>query len=292
MLPAFGFSASSLAVFFALSSALFHACFNAVLKTGNERHVLRAVTAWFAALWYLPLLLLVPLPSGKEFLFLLLSSAMHFIYQLFQANSLKYADVTVGYPITRGSSPLFVTLGAWLILGEVLPPTLLLGALIISMSLLCSAPFKKLKSDSLLRKGAFWSLLTGVGVAAYTLTDAHFSRQFVSPLTFIAWFFPFNGLFMTVLIFYKYRKGRLFRVIAAEKNRALLAGAIAALSYGSIIIAYNYAQAETAKVAALREVSVVFGMLIGFWFLRETITRGRIIAAAGVLLGCFIIKLR
>ncbi len=275
-----------------LISAFFHAGFNAALKTGQDRYVLRACASWVAAFFYIPLMFLTPFPTSIEFLMLLASALAHFLYQLLQAQSLQHADTVVGYPITRGSAPLYITLGAVLFLGESISPFVLAGAFVISLSVLASAPFHLIRNDKALQKGVFWSLLTGAGVALYTLCDAHFSRQFSNPLSFIAWFFPFNGLFMTISVLLRSKKTPLLPKIRQEKYRALRAGSIAAVSYGSVILAFYFAGNRTVEIASLRETSVVFGMILGFFFLKEKLNMRKMIAGLGILAGCFLIKIR
>ncbi|MEM6603918.1 MAG: hypothetical protein AAF621_07695, partial [Pseudomonadota bacterium] len=71
----------SQAISVVLCGAVTHALFGIALKKGEDKLALRAMTTWFSALYYMPLLLVVPLPSTAGFQTLAISGCVHFLYQ-------------------------------------------------------------------------------------------------------------------------------------------------------------------------------------------------------------------
>jgi drug/metabolite transporter (DMT)-like permease len=272
-----------------LMSAFCHAIYNAVLKTGEYKIALRAFISWIAAFLYFPLIFFVPFPSTNTFLILCLSAFVHFLYQLSQIQSSIHAELSVGYPIARGTAPFIIALMATLFLNEHLHIHSWIGIIIISISILLMTPFYDkqsfLKSQS---KGILWSILTGIFIACYTITDAYGSRLEHNPWIYLAWFFLFNGIGMTIIFFIKNKK-QLVKVLNIEKKRALIGGLLVSISYMGIILALSLVK-NTAQIAALRETSIVFGAIIGIVIFKESLNIRKIIAILGIVFGCVMLK--
>lgn len=274
-----------LAILLTLISACAHAGINAVLKISDNKMVLRALTSWVSAIFFLPLIYFYELPNFMGWVMLIASAIAHFIYQLCQIQSLKYADLSIAYPITRGATPIFTTIASIIFLSETISHDAMIGILIISVSVLSGLSFAKMRGDTSLRKGLFWSLCTGLGVAIFTIIDSYGGQIVAHPLSFIAWFFMFNGVGITILSIIKNDRKQLKKIALGETKLALIAGACAAISYGGIIYAFSLVGGKTAELSALRETGVIFGMILAYFILKEDITIRRLISSAGILLG-------
>ena len=82
---------------------------------------------------------------------------------------------------------------------------------------------------------------------------------------------------------------RLITVTAATWGYGVTAGAMSLLAYWLVLWAFSLG--AIAPVAALRETSVVFAALIGTIFLKESMTRWRLVAVLMVALGVILLKL-
>jgi drug/metabolite transporter (DMT)-like permease len=133
-----------------------------------------------------------------------------------------------------------------------------------------------------------WSLLTGVAIALYTVIDAQGVRAAPSAPSYIVWnFLMIGGGIGAAFAFWR---GPTFILAARTQWRpGLAAGALSIVTYGLALWAYRLG--GTPRLAALRETSILFGVLIAVVFLKERASPARlagvgvIAAGAVVLLG-------
>jgi len=279
----------TIAIILTLISACAHAGINAVLKSSDNKIILRALVAWVSAFFFLPLIYFYELPNFMGWMMLIASGVAHFCYQLCQIQSLKYADLSIAYPIMRGATPVFTTIASILFLSETISLTVFIGICVISLSVLSGLSFAKMRGDTSLRKGVFWSLCTGFGVAIFTVIDSYGGQVVDNSLSFIAWFFLFNGIGITILSVIKNDYQQLKHIACGEAKLALIAGLCAAISYGGIIYAFSLVGGKTAELSALRETGVIFGMILAYFILKEDITIRRLLSSAGIIAGAIII---
>jgi drug/metabolite transporter (DMT)-like permease len=267
----------SLTVFFAvLFAALLHAGWNALVKTGLDR---------FSSILFLGLvqagiaLFLLPffgLPPRAAWPWVLAGSALHSGYKLALIRAYGHGDLSQVYPLSRGTAPLIVAVTGALFLGEGmdLARTAAVSAIAAGIMLMAG-------KGGLTRAGLGWALVTASFTAAYTLADGVGARVAGSASAFILTMIVIDGLFM--LAYGLAARGR--AGIAAMLPAWRPGVAAGAMSLGSYWIAvWAFTRAPLAMVAALRETSVLFAMLIAALWLKEKPTARRWIAA-GLILG-------
>ena len=135
---------------------------------------------------------------------------------------------------------------------------------------------------------AVYQLATSVFVAGYTLVDGSGARLAETASSYAAWLFLCDGL-MSISIGFFYRGRKLLAVIAREWKVGLLAGLLSAASYW--IAMWAMTKAPIASVAALRETSILFAMVISLVFLGERMTPWRIAAALCIIAGVIALRL-
>ena len=139
----------------------------------------------------------------------------------------------------------------------------------------------------LTRAGLVWALVTAGFTAAYTLADGVGARVAGSPSAFILTMIALDGLIMLAFgLAWRGRAG-----IAALLPAWRSGTAAGAMSLGAYWIAiWAFTQAPLAMVAALRETSVLFAMLIGAWLLKERPTPRRWAAAGLIVVGVMLMR--
>lgn len=140
-------------------------------------------------------------------------------------------------------------------------------------------------------KGAYaglaYALGTGVTIGCYTLIDATGVRAVLSPLSYVLWFFVAHGL--CVLVTAPGIRGRRVLIDARRQWKlGILLGALSIASYGPAMLAYRLG--ATARLAALRETSVLFGTALAMSFLGEHLTLRRWSAAGVIALGAILLQ--
>jgi drug/metabolite transporter (DMT)-like permease len=129
------------------------------------------------------------------------------------------------------------------------------------------------------RRVLMWSLITGASIALYTVADAQGVRAAPSAPSYIVWIFLIDGGIIAAL--FALWRGPTFILSARSEWRAGLAAGVGSIaSYGLALWALRLG--ATPRLAALREISVLFGVLIAIFVLKERATPARL-ASAGLI---------
>lgn len=104
-----------------LSAAILHAVWNAIVKTAGDRTTTLGLVAFGHVIPASVMILVLPFPGGGSFVYILLSTVVHFGYYFMLIGFAQHGDLSVVYPIARGIVPALVALWAYLLLDEVLP---------------------------------------------------------------------------------------------------------------------------------------------------------------------------
>jgi drug/metabolite transporter (DMT)-like permease len=273
----------SLAVFFAiLFAAALHAGWNALVKTGLDRFssiLFLGVAQGAIALVLLPFF---GLPPGPAWPWVLAGSALHSGYKLALIRAYGHGDLSQIYPLSRGSAPLIVAAAGALFLGETLDPARAAAVAGIAAGIMLMAG-----RGGLTRVGLFWAMVTAGFTAAYTMADGVGARIAGSASAFILTMIALDGLIM--LAFGLAARGRagLLAMLPAWRG-GVAAGAMSLASYW--IAVWAFTQAPLAMVAALRETSVLFAMLISVVMLKERLDLRRWAAAGLILAGVVMMR--
>ncbi|MGB6009376.1 EamA family transporter [Castellaniella sp.] len=272
-----------------LAGALMHAVWNALVK-GSADTWLSAIniTVWSGIL-AAGLLPWLPQPEAASWPFILVSLVLQVSYMRLVARVYKVTDMSVGYPIMRGTAPLLVAMVSVLILREDLGVWALGGILAICAGILCiGLPARRRTQQAAGTGGLRLALLTAAVIAAYTLVDGTGVRLSQAPAAYTLWIFLTQGLVMLALGLSARGPG-LLRELSGRWGPGLLGGAGSLISYGTALWAMTLAPIPV--VAALRETSILFGMLISGLVLHERLTRQRLLGAGILVLGAALLRL-
>lgn len=276
-------------VFLVLLAALAHAGWNAVVKSSGARNRTFAVMLLTGGAVGLSGALLLPLPAPGAWVYLSLSAAVHYAYYGVLLLAYRYGDLSRVYPLARGSAPLAVALGAWLMAGEVLSPPGIAGLALASFGLM-SLAFENGLPRGPAGLPVFYALVTGLLIAGYTVVDGLGVRASRAPLSYIVWLNLLEALPIVLWLVARWPKGFITRT-APWWRHGLIGGLLATAAYGFVI--YAMSAGGMAHVSALRETSTLFAALIGTLILGEK-SGGplrRIAAAAMVSAGVVTLQL-
>jgi drug/metabolite transporter (DMT)-like permease len=270
-----------------LVAALLHASWNAMLHGNDNRFLSMTWMSVAIAAVSTLVILFTPWPADAAWPYIIASGLVHIIYNVSLVRSYRGSDLAQAYPIARGSSPLLVTLGAALFAHEAIGPLHALGIAMISGGIIALA----LQGRHVSRAGALAALTTGATIALYTVLDGIGVRlSDGQALPYTAWMFLCYWL-MPVLFVAMRGLAALWTPVRAAPlavGSSLAGGLVSIAAYGIVIWAMQ--SGAMGAVAALRETSVVFAVLIGRVFLREAVSGTRwlacvIVAAGAVCLG-------
>jgi drug/metabolite transporter (DMT)-like permease len=270
-----------------LLGALFHATWNAIIKSLPNRSIAAEVVAVLSGFTGIPVALALSPPPPEAWPYLIASSLIHIGYFTLLGYIYRSADLSVAYPMTRGSAPLLTAIVAFILIGENMHWS---GWLAVSLIALGIAA---LSFDALLRGGLNWK--TGLAVAAvagiivcYTMIDGIGTRKVGNGLIYGAWLMMANMLTLFSYAMIVHRKA-FFGELRQIWPRASIAASLQLPAYATVLWAMT--KAPIGLVAALREVSVVFAAIIGAYFFGERFGPQRWLAVALIIGGVMLLRL-
>lgn len=269
-----------------LFGALLHAGWNALVKSSSDKALDTALIHLSGSLVALPLLALVGLPPPAAWPFILASVAIHIGYYVALAGAYRHGDLGLTYPLMRGTPPLLVALAAATVLGEPLSPLSWSGVLAVSGGVLVLG-LSRHAFDA--PRAVAFAFANAVLIAVYTVVDALGARSAGNAMQYVVALFALDGWPFALMVLAR-RGGAVAWPYARRRAPLLLVGACASLgSYG--IALWAMTRAPVATVAALRETSVLFAMLIGVGLLHERFTLRRAIATVAIVAGVMALRL-
>ena len=273
-----------------LFAAACHAGWNASIKRTLDplaTTVLIALGAGAVALVFVPL---VGVPAPDSWPWLIASIVIHLFYFAGLIESYRAGDLGQVYPIARGSAPLMTALMTTLFVDERLglygwSGVILLAAGVLLLSLRGGRDITRLDGRAV---GA--ALFTSVTICAYSVVDGIGARAAGLGMANAYSCLLFVGIAPVVLAYALVRRGAaVISAMAPHWKIGLGGGAMAVISYSIAIWAMTVA--PIAIVAALRETSVLFGVIIAVVLLKEPLQASRAAAAVLILLGLVMLRL-
>ena len=268
-----------------LLGALLHAGWNALVKSGADKALDASLVAAGAAACSIPFIPFLPMPGSAALPFLVLSAVLQFTYFRLVAAAYTVGDIGLVYPIMRGVAPLIVAASSNLFLGETLSPAAIAGIAIISSGILTLA----LEARSGGRRPILLALANSVVIAGYTFVDGVGARLSTSPLSYTLWMSLLPPMMLFCWAFYQRGWQRVAAHVRRHWFRGLAGGAGSILSYGLALWAMT--KAPVAVVAALRETSILFAIVISVVILNEKASLWRYVAGGVIALGVLTMRL-
>jgi drug/metabolite transporter (DMT)-like permease len=215
--------------------------------------------------------------------FLLATGILHLLYSECLLRGYRASDLSVVYPLARGTGPLLSFIGAILLLHEHLSAVSAGGALIITVGILISSGAISSVAQRMNGAGLWWGFIIGLTIACYTLVDGYSVKVLlVSPFLV-----EYAGNAFRALLLSGQALHRPASLAAEYRTYWKYALGIAVLMpSGYILVLFAMQMAPVSHVAPVREMSMMIGAYFGIRFLREGHARrrlfGSVLIAAGV----------
>lgn len=281
---------SALALGIVLASAFLHAGWNCLLKLSGRKTVF---IWWFllaAVVLYLPVFLLTFDPaaiSPAGWACVAATGLLHGLYFGCIGGAYQRGDLSLVYPLARGSGPLFVPLLAAPLLGEEVSPLGMAGIVLIVAGIYCihlralsraalTAPFAALRGGA-----SLWSFGTGLAIAGYSLVDK-VGVGLVAPPVYIYLMILIAWLLITPGVLLRERPW-LMGEWRRSPGAIVLVGFLSIFTY--LMILYALTLDKVSYVAAVREISIVLTALFGILWLGESHGRQKLLGAFLMTLG-------
>ncbi|MEY5038732.1 MAG: hypothetical protein RL472_1838 [Pseudomonadota bacterium] len=269
-----------------LGAAFLHALWNSLLKVGTSRMGAMVILSIGEIPIGLAVALALPPLDWQVAPWVLGAGCAHFFYKLFLTYAYERGDLSRVYPIARGSAPLVVGVVSPYFLTDVITPVEFAGIAVLGAGILLMARGVFASGEN--RRLIPYALGSACATASYTLIDGQGARVAGDAVAYIAWVFVIDGLFFAAgMLAWK------GAAVLPRQPRAWGIGMIAAAaSYGAYAVSvWAMTIAPIAVVAALRETSILFAVLIGWLVFGERMTRGKALAALVIVSGVMLTRL-
>lgn len=270
-----------------LLAALLHAAWNAGVKLGIRQRLPSAAIFIGAGVVATPFLFWVPPPPPASHGWLAGSVAVHYFYSILLGRVYRAGDFSRTYPLMRGVPPLLTVILVGQFSTEVMTSMQQVGVLVLCLgvlSLIFESGFPRLGWGS----SAGWALLVAFVIALYTTVDGFGARSSEHAWSYVLWLCALEALVLSIHVVTTQGVG-MMGTILWNWRLTLVGGATTLVGYGLVLWAMT--QAPIALVAAVREISVIFALLIGAIVFKEKLTAVRVGSIALVVTGVAVIRL-
>ena len=278
---------TGLALTLILGAAVIHATWNLINKQASGHATFTWIVAVLSALFYAPATIAIIEIWQLKISFVEIgmmagSAALHTGYFLLLNQAYRVGDLSLVYPLARGTGPLLSTLAAILFLGERPSAIALVGALlIIGGVMVLAGNFARLRQRGT-RTAVGYALITGLFIAAYTLWDKQAVSYFAIMPMVLDWGANLGRAILLTPFALRYSEEAIIEW-REHKWEAVAVAILIPLSYILVLTAMSFT--PVSYVAPAREISILIGTALGARLLAEGDAPRRLAAAGAMVLG-------
>lgn len=276
----------TLGVFLAvLGAAFLHALWNALIKLGTSK------------VGGMVILSIVEVPIGLAVIavaapidpvaipWVIAAGCTHFAYKFFLTYAYDRGDLSRVYPIARGAAPMVVALVGAVFLADAVSGLEYLAIAVLAAGILLMARGVFASGED--RRLLPFALGSALATATYTLIDGMGARVSGAPAAYVAWVFVADGTFFTLGMLVL----RGWDVIPRNWQAWRMGAVASAASYGAYAVSiWAMTLAPIAVVAALRETSILFAVLIGWLIFGEKMSAEKAVASVVIVAGVMLTR--
>ena len=264
-----------------LVSAVAHATWNLFAKRAGGGVPFLWLALALAVPLYAPVAIAVLIVTGAQLgltvvLWTFVNAALNVAYFVFLQRGYRTGDLSIVYPLARGTGPVLATLGAILIFGERPTGLAIAGAVSIALGVVVLTGDPRRLRQRGVGAAVGYALLTGVTIAAYTLWD----KRGVSGLLIPPIVYEWGSNIWRVIILAPFALPRWPEIRtewSANRTAAVVVAILSPLAYMLVLTAL--AISPVSYVAPAREIGILFGVVLGARSLAEADPARRSVAA-------------
>ena len=263
----------------ALAAAVLHAGWNVLLRGSEDVEARTAVVLAAAVILFAPVAAATWSVSPSVVPYVVASAAFEIVYFVLLVTAYKRRELSVVYPIARGSAPVLVLLGSAVVLGRAVSAGEAVGVCLVAGGVVL---VRGLRGGA---EGVVIGLAIGCAIAAYTLVDKD-GIQHAAAIPYLE--LVLAPVALVAVCVAAARRGT--RALRAQLDPTTFVAAVASFgAYVLVLLALRLASAPA--VAAVRETSVVFATVLAAVVLHERVGRERLAGAVAVAGGVALLAL-
>tara|TARA_Y100001970_G_scaffold292252_1_gene432718 strand:- start:2319 stop:3188 length:870 start_codon:yes stop_codon:yes gene_type:complete len=283
-----------LASFLILLYCIGHSYWNFLVKKSDNPQIMLVLIAMGSWILFFPIaliyLFLNPI-SIQSWIFILINAVLQVFYYAFLGKAYKLADLSIVYPLARGSAVFFIPLWGILFLNESISSTALFGIFMVFIGLLFISIFPIINKDLLITRnliiGIILSVLVGLNISFYTIVD----KKAVSAVNpFIYPILITIGGSLGAIMFTGSKNKIMDLRLHFQKNYStvIVGSTVMYFAYSVMLYALNISKMSYAATA--RELTIIVGIIWSYFFLKEKITFTRFLSIVIIFCGAVIIS--
>jgi drug/metabolite transporter (DMT)-like permease len=283
---------SPIALALLVVAAVLHASWNLLVKRAREKYIFTWLAWIVGSLIFAPLLALGPALPRSVWAYVAVSALAQAAYFVTLTRAYTLGDFSLVYPLSRGAAPALIALWAALFLGERPGPGgliglgLLLAGLLLVGGLFAPRPALGPPRYALSASAVGAALSVALCISVYSIFDGA-AVQIASPTTYTTVEFIGATALVTPIVLGRYPRAAIAAEWRANWPRIAAVGFLLLFTYWLVLLAYS--AGHIAYAGAIREISVVFGALIGWRWLGEGFGRARVSGALLIFAGILVI---
>ena len=273
-----------------LISVLSHAYWNFLVKQSNEKELFVALSKIVeVVIFFIPFLILIyHFGLNLAFWYYILGASIFvFLNYYFLAKAYKNLDLSVAYPISR-SSTIFIPFIAFIFIGEVIDIIGIIAVLIVTLGIFTinkndkGIEGEKFSLKLFINPSIVHALLAAFTVASYTVWDKVAIRK-IHPFLYFYLYSLLVALFYGLIIYFKYGCNVIRESWHNSKRNIIQVGFFNTFTYILVLTALQYSKAT--YIGALRQLSLIVSVVIGYKYLNESVTFTKILGISLILGG-------
>jgi uncharacterized membrane protein len=275
-----------------LFSAFCHATWNFAARKAAGNLMAVWLGLWLGCAVMLPNAIGIIIHSGiretaqLQGIFCIIATGLiHTVYFRLLAAGYEAGEISLVYPIARGSGIALTAILAGLLLREQLTLLGSIGIGLVCLGIISLSTGTHKRADD--TKAIRLALCIGASIVAYSLVDK-IGVSYINPVVYICSMFLIAGVALTPMLIRRYR-GALGKEARQNIGYALIIGIGSVGTY--LIILFAFTMGPVNYIVAVREFAVVLGALAGIIFLKERFTLAKALAICVIVIGILGIKL-
>ncbi|MFC1670670.1 SMR family transporter [Spirochaetota bacterium] len=271
-------------------AAVLHAIWNFAAKKASGNLSVIYLGLFLACIIFFPFLFILSPAEifvAAAYPYIIATGIIHALYFFVLAKAYEHGDISIAYPIARGTGIAGTAIAAFLLLTEKISPIGASGILIICIGTVLLGFRQNHGNEENHYKGIIYALTVGIAIMTYSIVDK-VAVGIIHPLAYIYGLALLTPVFLTPYMVAKKRR----EIVEAWSNMKRYCFVIGIGSMGTyMIILFAFQMANVSYVVAVRETSVAIGAFMGVKFLGEHFSVRKVIGVLAIVAGMVLIKL-
>ena len=269
------------ALVLALTAAFLHAFWNLLIARSKDPEAASGVALLVALLAFAPVAALTWRIERAVIPYIVVTAFLQLGYVILLAAAYRRAELSVVYPISRGTAPVLVLIVGVAALGIGTSVRQAAGVCLVGLGVLLVRGLRRTAPAV----GVLFGLAIACFIASYTLVDKYGIR-YAAPFVYLELSMLLSGVAYSSAIARIRGRAALRRELGWH---TIAAGLATFGAYGFVLAALQ--RAPAASVAAVRETSIVIAAAFAAFVLKEPVGPGRLAGAVLVAVGVAVLSL-